>query len=127
MRSYFFNLLLISCIFGVLSGCASLMPLGSRAAKVVITKDPISRNCKWLGKVSVTNEARSMSTPYQHTSFKADEFTILRSQAARLGANTVLLSSSSGMIKTKYWHGKLRHSKEGAHIFAGDAYRCPTN
>lgn len=122
---YFFNTLLIAAILGILAGCASVTPLQPGAENVVITKDPISKNCKWLGKVSISDESRSMSTPYQHTSLKADEFNILKNQARQLGANMVLLSSSSGMINKKHWHSKQYHAEKGTHVFAGDAYRCP--
>ena len=122
-----FNILLSSSILVTVVGCATITPTQPGAGKVTITKGPISSNCKWQGKVSVTNEARSMNTPYQHTSSKSAEFNILRNQAMQLGANTVLLSPSSGMVETKHWAAKTQHAAEGTHVYAGDAYWCPAS
>ncbi|OGT37679.1 MAG: hypothetical protein A3F11_11250 [Gammaproteobacteria bacterium RIFCSPHIGHO2_12_FULL_37_14] len=120
-----FNILLSSSILVTVVGCATITPTQPGTGKVTITKGPISSSCKWRGKVSVTDEARSMDTPYQHTSLKSNEFNRLRNQAMQLGANTVLLLPSSAMIEKKHWAAKTQHTAEATHVFSGNAYWCP--
>lgn len=127
MKKYlFFNSLMISSILTMLVGCASVTPTLSGAENVTITSDPVSRNCQWRGKVSAVNGSRSMGGG-QHSSLKEDEFNRLRNQAFQLGANTVVLSPSSGMTDNKHWAAKATHKTTASHIYAGNAYRCPAN
>jgi hypothetical protein len=121
------NGLMILVVAGVISGCTSMTSHPSDAGKVSIIEGSISKNCKLKGHVSQADSARDMSTPSQHSSLKAEEFDSLKHQALKLGANTVLLSPSSGMTDKKHWSTKTQHSEKASHVYSGSAYWCPTS
>lgn len=125
MKKYlFFICLLTLSILTAFVGSVFATTKLSGTEKVIITSDPVSRNCQWKGKVSVVDESRSMR-PDQHSTLKEDEFNRLKKQARQLGANTIVLSPSSGMTDKKHWAGKDRHNTAASHIYTGNAYRCP--
>lgn len=127
MNKYlFFIWLIIPSILITLVGCTSITPTLPDAENVTITSVPVSKNCQWLGKVSAVNGSRSMR-PDQHSALKEDEFNRLRNQARQLGANTVVLSPSSGMTDKKHWATKTEHKNVASHVYTGNAYRCPAN
>ena len=117
--------LLIVLISSVISGCASTSS-NEGAGNVRITKGPISSSCKLKGQVAVSSEVSDMSASH-HSQLLADQYNNLRSQAQKLGANTVLLSSTSGMTDQKHWATKTTHSAEAAHQYSGNAYWCPAS
>lgn len=119
------NVLMILVAAGVISGCTTMASHPSDAGRVNITEGPISKNCKLKGHVSESDSAHDMSTPSQHSSLKAEEFDSLKHQALKLGANTVLLSPSSGMSDKKHWAAKSQHSERATHVYSGSAYWCP--
>jgi hypothetical protein len=119
-----YAIFLIIVITSAVSGCASTTSAQSGTDNVKITKGPISSSCKLKGQVSVTSDVSSMSTS-RHSQVLGDQYGNLRGQARKLGANTVLLSPSSGMTDKKHWATKTTHSEEAAHDYAGKAYWCP--
>lgn len=121
------NGLIILVVAGFISGCASMTPHSDGASKVIITEGSISKNCKLKGHVSETDSSRNMSTPSQHSNLKEEEFHNLKHQALKLGANTVLLSPSSGMTDKKHRIAKSQHSETATHVYTGDAYWCPAS
>lgn len=110
----------------ILAGCTSITPMQTGTEKVIITKQSAPKNCQWRGKVSAVNEAQSMRSD-QHSALLDDEYNRIRNQAAKLGANTVVLSSSSVMTDKKHWAAKTEHKNIASHVVTGDAYRCPVN
>ena len=104
----------------MITGCASYIK--PNVANVVITTNPVSQNCKWIGKVSIDGMRRSMQTTGQHEIVESEAFDILKNQAAQLGANTVVLQKNE--MTKGHWHSKLSHEVVGAHVFTGDAYLC---
>lgn len=118
---------MVLVVASVISGCTSMSPHPTNVGKVSIIEGPISKNCKLKGLVSQADSARDMSTPSQHSSLKAEEFDSLKHQALKLGANTVLLSPSSGMTDKKHWSTKSQHSEKATHVYSGSAYWCPTS
>ena len=123
LKKYYFNSLLAISILSILTGCASVTPFQPGAANVIIRTDSVSQNCKWVGKVSIDGMRRSMQTTDQHTLVESEAFDILKTQAAQLGGNTIVLHENK--MTKGHWHSKLSHKVEGSHVFAGDAYRCP--
>jgi Domain of unknown function (DUF4156) len=119
------NGLIILAVVGVISGCAST-PLHSDNVTIK-EKGPISKKCTLKGPVSAADSSRNMSTPSQHSSLKTEEFDDLKHQALNLGANTVLLSTSSGMSDMKHRAAKSQHSEIATHVYSGDAYWCPAS
>ena len=115
--------LLIVLISSVISGCAST-PSTESAGNVIITKGPISNSCKLKGQVAVSSDVSNMSASH-HSQLLAEQYSNLRRQARQLGANTVLISSSSGMTDKKHWATKTTHKEEAAHAYSGNAYWCP--
>lgn len=108
-----------------ITGCATESDVQAEAKNINITKKSISRLCQWRGKVSISNEALRMNTPSQHTSLESQEFNMLKLQAAKLGANTIVLSSSSGMSQKTHWAAKSEHKYVASHAYEGQAYWCP--
>lgn len=121
------NGLLVLAIASVVAGCATVKPAQSGAEKVIVTEGPLAKHCKLKGQVSVNDVAHPMNTPSQHMQLKSEEFDSLRAQAQELGANTVLLSASSGMFDKKHWSSKSTHSTQATHVFTGKAYWCPAS
>ena len=62
-------------------------------------------------------------TDQQHKQLESEALSTLKNQAAKLGANTIVLNENK--MSKGHWHGKGLHKVEGEHIFAGDAYKCP--
>jgi hypothetical protein len=120
------NILLTSLTLTNLAGCASTNAAQPSVERVKITKEAVSNNCILKGKVSTFNGLQSMR-PDQHSALQDAEFNRLRNQASQLGANTVVLSPSSGMTNKKHWASKVEHKTTASHIFAGNAYWCPAN
>ena len=121
-----YSFFLIIAISSVISGCASTTSAQSDAGKVNITKGPISNSCKLKGQVSVASDVSNMSAS-RHSQLLDNQYNDLRNQAQQLGANTVLLSSSSGMADKKHWATKTTHKEEAAHVYSGNAYWCPAS
>lgn len=115
---------LIIVISSVISGCALTSSTKSGAGNIKITKGPISSSCKLKGQVSVASDVSNMSAS-RHSQLLDEQYSDLRSQAQQLGANTVLLSSSSGMTDKKHWATKTTHKEEAVHDYTGKAYWCP--
>lgn len=122
-----YNGFILLMFAGVISGCVTTVPQHSAADKVAITEGPIAKNCKLKGQVSTADSAHDMSTPSQHSQLKTEEYSSLKEQARKLGANTVLLSSSSGMTEKKHWASKAQHREQATHIYSGSAYSCPAS
>lgn len=76
------KLLVLLSALAFITGCATESYL--QAKNINITKKSISRLCQWRGKVSVTDETQKSQTN-----------DVLKLQAAKLGANTIVLSSAS--------------------------------
>ena len=119
--------LIILGISSFITGCASTASIQSGSSGVNITKGPISKNCKLMGQVSVADSVSNMSTPSHHKNLLDEEYDQLRSQARQMGANTVLLSPSSGMTDKKHWATKTTHKEAAAHTYSGNAYSCPVS
>lgn len=117
MNKLTISVILVTIISGTMTGCASITSQ-SGSEKVTITSGPIATYCKYKGKVSLTSDLSGMS----HHSHYYDE---LKNQAMNLGANTILLSSSSGMTDKKHWMAKTLHSEKAVHNYSGVAYWCP--
>lgn len=120
LKKYCFNALFALTVLSIMTGCAS--SIKPNAANVVIASNPISKNCKWIGKVSIDGMRRSMQTAGQHAIVESEALDILKNQAAQLGANTVVLQKNE--MTKGHWHSKLSHKIVGTHVFTGDAYRC---
>lgn len=119
-----YAVLLMAVISSVISGCASTTSGQSGAGNVTITKGPISSSCQLKGQVSAASDVSNMSASH-HAQLLDAQYGDLRSQAQQLGANTVLLSASSGMTDKKHWASKTTHKEEAAHNYTGKAYWCP--
>lgn len=118
-----FNSLLVTSILSIITGCASVPPVQPNVTNVVIRTDSVSKNCKWMGKVSIDDMKRPMQTAEQHRIVESEAFDYLKNQAAQLGANTIVLHENK--MRKGHWHSKQSHEVSGTHVFAGNAYRCP--
>ena len=108
------------------AGCAAKIPTVPGSENVKISSNAGSaRMCKFSGKVSV---AESEIYSPSHKAVQEAQIKQLKNQAAKLGANTVILISH----KTKYWphpeyiigEGKMQWELD-AHSMNGLAYSCP--
>lgn len=117
--------LLLSLLF---SGCAAKVPLVPGSENVKIHTNPgYIKGCQLRGKVSVAESSIYSPT---HDSVQTAQISQLKSQAAKLGANAVLIISH----KTKYWphpeyiigEGKMQWELD-AHSMNGLAYRCQSS
>lgn len=114
-------------IFILLAGCvAAKQPEPSRDT-VKIIAGGVYKNCHLQGKVSISEE--NIYGP-SHRVVQEKQLDQLRSQAVKLGANVINITSH----KTKYYEhpeyiiadGKFQWELD-AHAISGLAYRCPTD
>lgn len=114
-------------IFILLAGCASVKQLEPGAATVKIMAGGVYKNCHLQGKVSISED--NIYGP-SHKVVQEKQLDQLRSQAVKLGANVINITSH----KTKYYEhpeyiiadGKFQWELD-AHAISGLAYRCPTD
>jgi uncharacterized protein YbjQ (UPF0145 family) len=108
-----------------LVGCATTPRLepGAQHIKVVASRNA-PNGCQLRGKVGISKT--DIYGP-SHKSVQEEQLAILQNQAARLGANAIILTSH----KTKYYEhpeyipseGKMQWELD-AHAMGGLAYRC---
>lgn len=109
------------------AGCAATIPPVPGSTSVKIQSNPANvKGCNLRGKVSI---AESNIYSPTHSSVQAAQINQLQNQAAKIGANTVLVLGH----KTKYWphpeyiigEGKMQWELD-AHAMNGLAYSCPS-
>lgn len=124
-KRYLAGLVLLETL--LLTSCASVAPLSPAAERVqIFSGDTVPKVCQLKGSVAI--QESNIYGP-SHLSVQERQINALKEQAAKLGANTALITKHN----TKYYPRPEYLISEGkavkeldAHAMSGKAYRCPS-
>lgn len=106
---------------GLLSACATVIPLTPGAAKVNIAVGPVPAGCKWRGNV----DSDKATGPMSHESIQARQLNELKTAGAKVGANVVFVTVHHAYYYPQFISSTGEFKPElDSHYMSGKAYSC---